>query len=64
MEALIVIGTSLQTGMARNIVYSAIRRDNIPVLEINPEPCINEGFVCHLAEKSEEVLPKLAVDLF
>lgn len=61
MDGLIVIGTSLQTGMARDIVYHAINSEKIPVLEINPDPCVTQGFVCHFAEKSEKVLPSLAI---
>ena len=59
MDALIVVGTALQTSLARLIVSSAINKDTIPVIEINLEPCIEDGFVIQVCEGSETALPDL-----
>lgn len=44
MDCLIVIGTALQTSGAKRSVQRALERQTIPVIEINPEPMIDEGF--------------------
>jgi NAD-dependent SIR2 family protein deacetylase len=44
MDALIVIGTALATNMAKRIVNNALKKQNIPVIEINLESAIDKGF--------------------
>ena len=43
MDALIVVGTALATSFARKIVFDALRREDVPVIEINLESVINKG---------------------
>jgi 3-dehydroquinate dehydratase len=40
MDGLIVVGTALQTSLARVIVNNAIQKIEIPVVEVNLETCI------------------------
>jgi len=56
MDAMIVIGTALQTGIAKRLVEQALSRQDVPVIEINTAPCIDVGFVVQVVGKSEEVL--------
>lgn len=56
MDCLIVIGTALQTGGARRMVNNALKRQDIPVIEVNIEPMIDEGFALTIAGKSEVAL--------
>lgn len=57
-DALIVIGTALQTTYALRMVVDMLAKE-APVLEMNMEPCIEVGHVYHVIGKSEETLPKL-----
>ena len=57
LDALIVVGTALQTNLARQIVMKTLERQSIPVLEVNPDPCINKGFTIEIVEESEQSLP-------
>lgn len=47
LDAVIVVGTALETSMAANLVSKALI-DDIMVIEVNPEPCLNEGNVVHV----------------
>jgi hypothetical protein len=53
---LIVIGTALQTGGARRVVNQTLERQEVPVIEFNLEPNIDEGFALHVTEKCETSL--------
>jgi len=44
IDSLIVVGTSLQTGLARHIVDKAIS-NKLPTIELNYELCIEKGKV-------------------
>jgi NAD-dependent SIR2 family protein deacetylase len=44
-DALIVVGTALATSFAKKIVQDCINREDIPVVEINLESCIDRGYV-------------------
>jgi len=57
-DCLIVVGTALQTSYARKIVIDMLARE-MPVIEVNMEPCIEVGHTYHLIGKSEEILPKI-----
>lgn len=60
MDALIVIGTALQTNLARNIVnHTLYLKESVPVVEVNLESCIDNGFGLIVKEKSEIALPIL-----
>ena len=56
MDALIVVGTALATSGAKSIVYKALDKMKIPVIEINMEPVIEEGFTLNVISKSEIAL--------
>ena len=58
MDAIVVIGTALETNMARNLVCKAIGK-KFPVIEINPNPFIGGEKTLHIAMGSKEALPKL-----
>ena len=53
MDCLIVIGTALATSGARKVVYDALGKQNIPVIEFNIEPAITEGYTLNITEKCE-----------
>ena len=59
VDCLIVIGTALQTSLARFIVNSCINSGNIPVIEVNLESCITHGYRILIQEPSEKALPVL-----
>ena len=59
MDALIVIGTTLQTTLASYIVKKALSRDIIPVVEVNLEGEIRDGYGLIVEERSEKALPIL-----
>ena len=59
VDCLIVIGTALQTSLARFIVNSCINKGDIPVIEVNLETCINHGYRILIEEGSETALPAL-----
>ena len=58
VDCLIVIGTALETNLARTIVAQAITNKKL-VIEINPEPCIRYGKIRHLIGGVESILPEL-----
>jgi NAD-dependent deacetylase len=58
MDCLIVIGTTLETNLASKIVEIAVGND-ILIVEVNPEPCIQVGNVKQLVGKAEEIVPEL-----
>ena len=39
-DALIVVGTALQTALARAIVNTTLQKMEVPIIEVNLEPCI------------------------
>ena len=43
-DGLIVVGTALQTSYATKIVNEFIRRNNVPMVEVNLEPNIKDGY--------------------
>ena len=59
MDALIVVGTALQTALARAIVNSALQKMEVPIIEVNLEPCIAQGYGLLVTEGSETALPAL-----
>lgn len=64
MDALIVVGTALATGGAKRLVMKTLERQTIPVIEINLEPCMKEGFALQITEKSEVSLDKMFKELY
>jgi len=56
MDCLIVVGTALATGGAKRIVMKTLERMEIPVIEINLDPVIDEGFVINVVDRSEIAL--------
>ena len=58
MDALVVIGTALATGGAKRIVYDALEKQDVPVIEFNMSPVIDEGFALSVTEKCETALDK------
>jgi NAD-dependent SIR2 family protein deacetylase len=44
IDALIVVGTALQTSRAHGIVYRTLEKVSVPVIEVNSDPCIKVGF--------------------
>ena len=63
MDALIVVGTALQTALAHQIVMKALRKDTIPVIEVNLESCIPQGFRVLVKEPSEVCLPVMCREI-
>jgi len=59
MDALIVVGTALQTALARAIVNSTLQKMEVPIIEVNLEPCITQGYGLLVTEGSETALPAL-----
>ena len=58
LEAVIVVGTALETSMAASLVNNALLQD-VMVIEVNPEPCLKQGNVVNVNEKSEKALPEI-----
>jgi len=58
MDCLIVIGTALETHLARKIVVQAIDQKKL-VIEINPDPCIKYGNIRHFVGGAEKFIPDL-----
>ena len=58
-DCLIVVGTALQTSLAKFIVNSCINKGNVPVIEVNLESCIPKGYRILIQEPSEKSLPAL-----
>ena len=63
-DALIVVGTALQTSGARRLVYRMLDKMKIPVIEINNNPCIDEGYSLTVTEKSEISLDQMFTELY
>ena len=59
MDAIIVVGTALQPALARTIVNQAIIKQEVPIIEINLEPCVDKGYGLLVNEGSETALPAL-----
>ena len=59
VDCLIVIGTALQTSLAKFIVNSCINKGTVPVIEVNLESCIPHGYRILIQEPSEKALPAL-----
>ncbi len=57
VDAVIVIGTQLETAMAHWLVVNALWKD-ILTLEFNMETCMFGGHVKQVIGKSEETLPE------
>jgi NAD-dependent SIR2 family protein deacetylase len=66
MDALIVVGTALATGLARRIVFKALDKheQECPVIEINLESAIDKGFNLQILEKSETALEALFTEFY
>lgn len=58
IDAFIVIGTALATGGASSMVNRTLNKKEIPVIEFNMQPCIEEGYVFNVTEKCETALEK------
>ena len=58
-DCLLVVGTALQTSLARMIVNSCLNRAEIPVIEVNIESSIPKGYRVLVEEKSEKALPEM-----
>ena len=59
MDCLIFVWTALATNLARKIVFKALDKQEMPVIEINLESVINKGFNIQILEKSEIALGQL-----
>ncbi len=57
MDALIIVGTTLKTGLANHIVRTARKKLDIPIIEINLNCNLKRGFVLKVDGKAEENLP-------
>lgn len=57
-DALIVIGTALETTFAKTICVEHLKEEKL-LIEINPNPCINVGHTYTLIGYSEEALPRM-----
>ena len=44
LDALVVVGTALETNLAKKIVAGAINREDVPVIEFNLESAVDIGF--------------------
>jgi len=62
-DALIVVGTALETTFALKIVTETLARE-VPVIEVNMEPCIEVGHTYQIPGKAEESLPALFKDYY
>ena len=49
--------------MASTIVKNTLAKLTIPVVEVNLESCIEDGFAIVINEKSEISLPKLFLEI-
>ena len=45
-------------------MYRTISKMEVPVIEINLEPCIDEGFALQITEKSETSLEKMFKEFY
>ena len=57
-DLMIVIGTALETSMAKRLVTSTLGKE-IPVIEMNMESAINRGHNLQVLGKAEETIPAL-----
>lgn len=57
-DALIVIGTALETSWAKKMVVETLAREAL-VIEVNMEPCIEVGHTFQVKGKAEETLPAI-----
>jgi NAD-dependent SIR2 family protein deacetylase len=57
-DAMIVVGTALETTFALKMVTETLARE-VPVIEVNMEPCIEVGHTYQVAGKAEESLPAI-----
>ena len=64
MDALVVIGTALETNLARKLVNESLKKIDIPVIEINLESVIEYGFNIRVLDRSEVALPALFEELY
>lgn len=64
MDALIVVGTALATSGAKRMVIQALGQHNVPVIEINLEPVIDEGYTLKIPMKSEQALEQMFNELY
>ena len=55
-DCLIVIGTALETSLPAILVGNAVQK-GIPIIEVNPNPCIKTGNVKQVTEESETSIP-------
>ena len=62
MDALVVVGTALETALARRIVVGALQND-ILTIDVNPDSVLENGNALIVTEPCESALPKL-VDEF
>lgn len=57
IDGLIVVGTALQTSLANTIVMKTLAKQDIPVIEVNTNPCIINGYTFTVNESSLTALP-------
>jgi NAD-dependent SIR2 family protein deacetylase len=57
-DAMIVIGTTLLTSYAKMMVVKTLNRE-VPVIEINYEPCLKVGHTYQVLGKSDDTLPAM-----
>ena len=62
-DGLIVVGTALATNFAKKIVLECIKKETVPIVEVNLEANIVNGYTINLFQKSEECLPELFNEL-
>ena len=55
-DVLIVVGTALETNFAKKMVVETLARE-VPVIEVNMEPCVPVGHTYQVKGKAEETLP-------
>jgi len=62
-DAMIVIGTCLETNMAKQLVSNTLYKE-LPVIEVNLETAIGAGNNIQVIGKSEQTLPLLFKEYF
>ena len=64
MDAVLVIGTALQTGMANGLVNKALGKGKeVQIVEINPACEIKKSAVWWMEDKAEVVLEEVKVQM-
>lgn len=58
MDCLLVVGTALETYLACKIVNEAVKSNKL-IIEVNPQPRIQNGNVKHFIGNAEEFIPTL-----